>query len=157
MAAIASLYGDEVILASVNGDASTDKDDEFAERLSGLLTHIYAPPHFPSGEHKILLPMKHRSKVEWVQHYLMTGGSAAMLQRSTSCYHPEHWQCGVCKACIRKWVALEANGVMTTGWRQHPSTFDWAPLFSKIQDRKWRCDAEDAATEYILRKYGVMK
>lgn len=157
LVAIASFHSSEVILSSVNGDGSTDKDQTFADFCTSLLTHIYSPPHFPAGViTRVSLPLKHMSKPELVKWYVSNDGDVALLQDSVSCYHPHYEQCGTCKACIRKWVALESNGIPTSNWTAHPSLADWAPHISKIVNRTWRCSNEDEATEFVLRRYGVI-
>jgi 7-cyano-7-deazaguanine synthase in queuosine biosynthesis len=155
---IAALYGNRIILNSVKGDNSSDKDIPFAQKSSDLLSHIFGPPHFnPPQEIEVLLPMKHLSKVEWLKWYLNAGGDPVVMSRSVSCYHPTELYCGQCKACIRKWVAQETNGITSTPWKKHPSTYAWSPHIEKILKRQWRCPEEDQATEALLRQYRVIK
>ena len=153
---IASLYGDSVILCAVNGDGSTDKDALFASMQTELLQHIFSPPHFTDYKPTVYLPMREKSKGEWVRWYLENSGSAEKLMSSVSCYHPHHFYCGRCKACIRKWVAQEINGLVGTPWDQHPSGYEWDQFIPKILAREWRCVQEDADTEAVLRRFGVI-
>lgn len=157
LSAIASLYGDEIILCAVNGDGSTDKDSRFAFLQTAVLRHVFSPPHFVDYQPALLLPMRNKCKGEWVAEYLATGGSAERLARSVSCYHPTHFHCGRCKACIRKWVAQEANGITGTVWNEDPAGYDWEQFIPAIEARRWRCFEEDRQTEYVLRKHGVIK
>lgn len=156
LTAIAALYGENVILCAVNGDGSTDKDMQFSLLHTQLLQHIFSPPHFTNYKPKIHLPMRERSKGEWVLWYLENGGDPERLVKSVSCYHPHHFYCGQCKACIRKWVAQEINGLVGTPWNQHPAGYDWGPFIPKILARQWRCQKEDADTEAVLRQFGVI-
>ena len=154
---IAALYGDNIILNSVQGDNSSDKDWFFASQSSKLLSHIFGPPHFePPQPIQVLMPLKHQSKIFWVDWFLKSGGDPTQLALSVSCYHPTDLYCGQCKACIRKWVAQETNGILETPWTKHPSTYDWSPFLEKILARQWRCVEEDAATEKLLREYKVI-
>lgn len=114
----AANYGDTVHLAATAGDRVTDKDDEFAARLNHLLAHIYAPQWWlPTGRPvEVRLPFKRWTKREMVAEYLRRGLPAAALLDTFSCYAPTGdgdtlRECGRCKPCMRKWVALAANGV----------------------------------------------
>lgn len=155
LTAIASLYGDEIMLSAVKGDGSTDKDGRFAFLQTATLRHVFSPPHFTDFHPTVLLPMRDKCKGEWVRHYLNTGGSADRLARSVSCYHPTHFHCGRCKACIRKWVAQEYNGITSTPWDQNPAGYDWDQFLPAIKARRWRCFEEDAQTEIVLAAHGI--
>lgn len=156
LTAIASLYGDQIMLCAVKGDGSTDKDAQFAEQQTQLLRHIFSPPHFTGYQPRVMLPMRELSKGEWVQRYIASGGSQERLARSVSCYHPTHFYCGRCKACIRKWVAQEFNGVTGTPWNENPAGYDWGQFIPAIKARRWRCEEEDFQTEYVLSLHGVI-
>lgn len=156
-ATVASLYGNHIVLGAVQGDNSTDKDYEFATRLTGLLGHIYSPPHFPVGlMMKIDLPMKFMSKVGWVKWYAKQGHNLERLLLSVSCYHPTDLYCGRCKPCIRKWIAQEANGLVGTPWKEHPAGYDWKQHIPAIKARTWRCPEEDTAAEQVLHKHNIL-
>lgn len=157
LTAIAALYGDEIILCAVNGDGSTDKDSRFAFLQTATLQHVFSPPHFTDFQPRIILPMRDKCKGEWVAWYLNAGGSPEHLARSVSCYHPTHFHCGRCKACIRKWVAQEFNGIHSTPWNDHPAGYNWEQFIPAIKARKWRCEAEDAQTEIVLRRFSVIR
>ena len=48
------------------------------------------------------------------------------LLTSYSCYEGEEQHCGQCKACFRKWVSLENNGIDTRGyWKKNPWDSPW--------------------------------
>lgn len=156
LVSIASLYGSRIILNAVNGDGSTDKDGPFSIMLSRLLSHIYSPPHFDGSPVSVSLPMRDMSKNQWVKWYLDHGHDPAELANAISCYHPEHAHCGLCKACIRKWIALEDNGVILTPWNTHPSEYDWEPHLEAIRNQSWRCVEESRAAARVLRRYGII-
>lgn len=156
LTAIAALYGDRILLCAVDGDGSTDKDSRFAFLQTALLRHVFSPPHFHNYQPEVVLPLRSKCKGSWVRDYLMTGGDPERLARSVSCYHPMLFHCGRCKACIRKWVAQEYNGITTTAWNENPADYNWEQFIPAIKARKWRCTAEDAQTEHVLRMHGVI-
>ena len=57
----------------------------------------------------------------------MKGGTEESLLKSYSCYEGEEKHCGHCKACFRKWVALENNGIITgvEYWQKVPWEASW--------------------------------
>lgn len=158
LAIIGSYYGDEIILVSTAGDRSTDKDEEWAHMMTQLLSHMYGLPHFnPPRDVRVALPFKDLSKGELVEMYLAAGFDPKRLIRAISCYAPEPGHCGKCKACIRKWVALESNGIIQPHWNTHPSEYNgWQPIVDEIKTGGWRCSDEDARTLSLLDSYGVV-
>lgn len=149
---IATYYGNDILLAATAGDTSTDKDAEFAAMASEVLTHVYNSHHFPDyGSVTVRLPYKDMSKGQMVSEYLRTGGFADLVASTVSCYHPTLLHCGLCKACIRKWVALKYNGIHNlVPWAEDPSTYDWDPIVDKILKGGWRCPSEDQETLWAL-------
>lgn len=109
---LASHYGETIYLGATDGDRSTDKDEGFIERMESLLNHMNKPQHWTKGKtYKVLTPFMDQTKTEMVRLYLDTGGSIPKLLNSISCYNPYVKQCGICKPCARKWVALKNNGL----------------------------------------------
>lgn len=109
-------YGNVIYLGATAGDRTNDKNEEFVGRINRLLAHLYAPQWWlPGGkEVRVELPLKPYTKRQLVEQYLRRGGDAEALSEDTfSCYHPtdEGRECGGCKPCVRKWVALMANGI----------------------------------------------
>ena len=51
--------------------------------------------------------------------YLKHGGSTEALLKTRSCYSDEDGECGKCRSCIRKFVALKLNG-QETEWIEDP-------------------------------------
>jgi 7-cyano-7-deazaguanine synthase len=151
---LASYYGNEILLAATAGDKSTDKDAQFAGLASVLLTHIYASHHFPNhGAVVITLPFKEMSKGQMVGHYLKSGGDPQALASTISCYHPSLLHCGLCKACIRKWVALKVHGIdKLVPWAADPALYPgWLEVTQKIKAGGWRCEQEDQETLWALQ------
>lgn len=160
LAIIGSYYADNIVLVSTSGDRSTDKDEIWAEMMSGVLTHMYAPPHFnPPRNVRVLLPYKELSKGQLVEQYLAAGHDPQRLIDAISCYSHEAGHCGVCKACIRKWVALASNDIMQHEWKVKPWEADyktiWKPVVDAILSGGWRDPDEDARTLDVLRAYKV--
>lgn len=149
---LASHYGHEVLLAATAGDQSTDKDRPFADMTSELLSHIYSGKHFPDSRGVVVsLPFKESTKAEMVRWYLDAGYDPVVLCDTVSCYHPTIKHCGRCKACLRKWVALEYNGCDTTAWDKHPREADWDNTLRQIRATQgWRHPREDKQTLAVL-------
>jgi 7-cyano-7-deazaguanine synthase in queuosine biosynthesis len=51
------------------------------------------------------------TKVELVKAYLDANGDPKVLLDSRSCYGGHEVECGVCRSCVRKYVALKLNGL----------------------------------------------
>lgn len=111
----AANYGDTIYLGATAGDRVCDKDEGFRTRMNALLAHLYQPQWWlPEGRQvELQLPVKHLTKRQIVAEYLAAGLDGAALARgSFSCYHPARaTECGKCKPCTRKWVALVVNGI----------------------------------------------
>lgn len=107
---MAAHHGDEIALASVRGDRGNDKDAEFMHRMNALLQHMWAPQWWTPGESKrVVMPVAHMAKGELVAAALREGMPLADARAAPSCYAGT--DCGECKACVRKWIALRAAGI----------------------------------------------
>lgn len=112
----AAQYSANILLASTAGDTTKDKDTTFAKSLSNSLTYFAGGPKDKiagPGPIKILLPFRNKTKRQLVAQYLAAGHDPNILiENSSSCYHPQNLQeCGVCRSCLRKWIALTLNGI----------------------------------------------
>jgi 7-cyano-7-deazaguanine synthase len=121
----ASLYGEEILLASVEGDRSLDKDPTFYRLIQQLLNHMWGEQHWTRARvFKVHAPYKHLTKTQLLRRYLKQGGPIEAVLNGWSCYQPmrqrsepvfpsdpeARWiQCGICKPCVRKAVALTNN------------------------------------------------
>ena len=76
---------------------------------------------------EISSPFKDRTKTDLVSIYLHEGGTKENLLQSYSCYEGREKHCGHCKACFRKWVALENNGIVTSDgyFKENPWDAPW--------------------------------
>ena len=123
---IASMYGEKLILGSVQGDRSFDKDPIFYEKMTDLLNHMWKEQHWTEERiFKVSSPYKDKTKTEIVKEYLEKGGSEEALLESYSCYEPQELSfyeqlecfsqseqtCGWCKPCFRKWISLHNNNI----------------------------------------------
>lgn len=126
---LASNYGDRVSLAALAGDTTKDKDGTFARLASQVVSHVLsnpekAPPSVQNGTFSVELPFKHLTKTQLVHNFLATAKSPqahTMMERwlldTRSCYGAHAVECGSCRSCVRKFVALLLNGVK--GTREH--------------------------------------
>jgi len=134
---LASHYGETIWLGSVSGDRSFDKDEMFYWYMETLLNHMWQAQHWTEERtFTVSSPFKDRTKTDLVEEYLEKGGQPQYLLDSYSCYEGGQYHCGHCKACFRKWVALENNGIMTLAavsksikgkpyWLQEPWEAPW--------------------------------
>lgn len=159
LALVAANYGDEIMLGATAGDMSTDKDPRWADHMTALLRYMLSGKHFnPPRDIHVTLPIKHMTKGDLVQWYLEQGHDVEKLIRVVSCYSPDYLHCGVCKACTRKWLALEAHGIDTHGmWHTHPTEAPWGDVVSALESPDgWRSRGEDAYTRRVLQHHGLM-
>lgn len=124
---LASHFGETIWLGSVHGDRSFDKDEKFYTRMEDLLNHMWQAQHWTEERRfSISSPFKDRTKTDLVNEYITFGGNQLYLLTSYSCYEGEEQHCGQCKACFRKWVSLENNGIDTQGyWKKNPWDSPW--------------------------------
>ena len=125
---LASHYGETIWLGSVHGDRSFDKDEAFYGHMETLLNHMWQEQHWTEERNfTISSPFKDRTKTDLVDEYLLKGGTAEELLQSYSCYEGEEKHCGHCKACFRKWVALENNAIITSDgyFKENPWDAPW--------------------------------
>lgn len=115
-AMVAAQYGQEIYLGSIKGDIARDSNLLFAGLLEKALSYYAHGPAdqvpYP-GDIKIHLPLKFQTKSDIVHEYIDAGYDPDMLiNHSSSCYFPEHnKECGKCKSCLRKLIALTLNGL----------------------------------------------
>lgn len=113
---MAANYGEKIVLGSTLGDTTQDKDTSWAALMTVLLRHIMTPGKQPKGiedaqEYHVDVPFRTYSKGQLVANYLADDGPENYLIESYSCYHGQKQECGTCRACLRKYVALDYNGV----------------------------------------------
>ena len=152
---LASHYGETIWLGSVNGDRSFDKDEIFYHHMETLLNHMWQPQHWTEERRfTVSSPFKDRTKTDLVEEYLMKAGQPQFLLDSYSCYEGDQKHCGHCKACFRKWVALENNGIVTGEryWKEAPWDAPWLEeVLYQIYNGGYR-GAEDTDIVHALDK-----
>lgn len=158
---IASFYGDRVYLGSTAGDNSTDKDAEFCTQTGDVLSHIYDCHHFDRSRVSVEAPLKEWTKLEMVQ-WLQEAHPEAVddMVATLSCYDPvtPRQHCGVCKACIRKWTALQAADINWWPECNTPLLYNWKPIIEMINSGScWRSPGEDEYTMKVLKHFGVAR
>lgn len=139
---IASMYGEELYLSSVNGDRSMDKDFLFYDRMTLLLDHMWQKQHW-TEKRKFFIksPFKDKTKTELVNEFLLKGGISDTLIKSYSCYSGGEPVCGQCKPCFRKWVSLINNNIeIPSGYYiNNPWEASWLKeLFPLLLDSSYR-------------------
>ena len=109
---LAARYGERIYLASVAGDRSFDKDKEFYDKMSLLLSHTNNKQHWSERRQIIVTsPVKDITKNQMLHTFLERGGNPKWLLESYSCYAGEDKPCGLCKPCLRKAIALHINKI----------------------------------------------
>lgn len=136
---LASYYGNNILLGSTAGDTTRDKDANFLFRTTQLLDYILghdpdkALPFHPNGL-SVIAPALHLTKTQLVARYLAADGDPDVLINSRSCYSSDEHECGVCRSCVRKYVALKLNGLNPTF--QHSPDLEAALAYAKARGRQ---------------------
>ena len=131
----ASLYGEILILGSVQGDRSYDKDEIFYDKMMALLNHMWQEQHWTEEKtFKVMSPYKNTTKTQLIKDYLADGGNPDILLESYSCYEGKEELCGWCKPCFRKWVSLHNNEIVIPKnyYRNNPWDAPWLPELKPI-------------------------
>lgn len=113
--AMATNYGDEICLGANATDLTLDKTDEFAEKLSDLLTYMYQKQKW-TEERKIKVTVEFRkyTKPELLKLYIDNGGDPyKAFNESYSCFTPleDKSECRGCRACFLKLMAFIDNNI----------------------------------------------
>lgn len=158
---VASQYGSDIMLGATAGDQSRDKDEKWAALMGQLMAYMYSGKHFqPARDMRVLLPIKDTTKAQLVATYMARGGKHRPLLDTISCYDPVHLQCGRCKSCLRKWVAMEFNGIVSANiWASNPKDpANWKEIIPALMSQKgWRSPLEDAETLRVLQNHGMLE
>lgn len=156
--ALAAQYGERVLVGAMQGDRSLDKSAEFFQRTSDLLSYLHGPQHWCQPRTFFVnAPYQRETKTSLVRRYLAVGHDPALLRMSFSCYDPvESRQCGVCKPCFRKWVALRNNGIDTGGdFAAEPRSAPWLrDVWQKVLDGTYRTPQEDTEWQSAVAREG---
>lgn len=110
--AIASHYGDTIAMGVLDGEVNGDKSVTFARQTEAVLATCYGPGYWSEGRApRVEYPVAHLSKAELVAEYLRAGHDPAALLATRTCYDPGELPCGHCSACVKRHIALAANGL----------------------------------------------
>lgn len=144
----ASLHGEHIEMAAVKGDRSCDKDEQFCAHMTALLDHMWQKQHWtPARQFHIELPYKHLHKAALLRAALALGMPHTALYLSYSCYTGNAQHCGLCKPCVRKYVAMTVCGVHAPRFvfAEAPHKAAWLPeaLTACKREQGWRCKEED--------------
>lgn len=112
--AMATNYGEHIILGANATDITLDKTPEFASKLEDLLNYMYLPQKWTTGK-KIKVDVSYReyTKPALLKKYLEMGGSwEDAYNKSFSCYTPiSSKECHNCRPCFLKLMAFIDNGI----------------------------------------------
>lgn len=110
---IGAMYHNNIWMGFTTGDTTKDKDHVFMSLMETFLNY------FGQDKNKVLhdqypfhiiAPFISFTKTNIVRIYLEEGHDPhRLISHSRSCYHHEEKECGVCRSCLRKWVALYNN------------------------------------------------
>ncbi len=126
---IGAYYGSHVMLGATAGDTTNDKDYEFADKTNEVLRHIFSNPNknpstiMGSKGFTVSLPYKDKTKSQIVKEYIDAKFSIRELVNTRSCYSSGEKECGVCRSCLRKFVAFASNGIdVSSHFETNPMT-----------------------------------
>jgi len=116
---MAANLGNIIHLGATAGDTTHDKDQRFVTNANILLNYIFdkpekAPQAIVDGNmyFNIQIPYRNSTKTQMVYQYLKAGNDPDNLYISRSCYNTnEPTECGMCRSCFRKFVALFLNDI----------------------------------------------
>ena len=121
MAFYGALIGDRVWIASLetemNPTAVADKHPEFFHMMSALFSHVLKTKRL---ETVVETPFAKYTKSDIIKLALDTlGVSPELIKTTSTCYHEEHKQCGVCSTCFKRWIAM-VNNDLVEEYHKHP-------------------------------------
>jgi 7-cyano-7-deazaguanine synthase len=114
---IASNYGNRIYIGTTKGDTTKDKDYIFKAQVEGMLNYFALDKHkvnLPNYPYSIEMPFKDITKTEIIKYFIREGNNInELITYSRSCYDGKDKECGICRSCIRKAIALELNNYNT--------------------------------------------
>lgn len=115
LAIVGAQFAKDIFFAFTLGDTTKDKDWVFKAQMEAVLNYFALDERKVRvpGPFGIHMPFKNYTKTELVKMYLARGHDPdELLFRSASCYRGREKQCGRCRSCLRKFVALINNGIV---------------------------------------------
>lgn len=154
--AMATNYGDEICLGANATDATLDKTDEFAEKMTDLLTYMYQPQKWTPGRKiDVVVPFRKYTKGQLLKEYINQGGDIRKAYEETwTCFTPNgDTECHSCRACFLKFMAFVENDFKFTqmeldSYREY--------LIQKVNDKNYkdRLYTREQVIE-AMNKYGI--
>ena len=132
-----------IVFGMLMGEASEDKGWLFARRVQMLIrSQLAATIYSPGRKFSLYTPFAWKTKAGVVD-WLVSLGLIGLLPYTYSCYSGDAIPCGVCMACLRRWVALPGSPNHT--YRSHPAEWALRSLFGesvwhdgRLKPRAWR-------------------
>jgi 7-cyano-7-deazaguanine synthase len=119
-ASAAAQYGNDIYLGATKGDSTRDKDEIFSHMTSALFSYFsLGDPEKTkfSGSVNLITPFRDMTKRQIVALYIARNYDPQdLVWNSLSCYYPldNGYECGKCRSCLRKYVALKLNSVQAS-------------------------------------------
>lgn len=154
--AMATNYGDEICLGANATDATLDKTDEFASKLTDLLTYMYQEQKW-TKERKIqvVVPYRKYTKGQLLKMYIEQGGDIRKAYDETyTCFTPnKQIECHNCRACFLKFMAFAENDFK---FSQEELNSYKPYLLNKVSDSNYvdRLYTKEQVIQ-VMNKYGI--
>lgn len=109
---LATHYSKNVVFGTLHHESAPDHRMPFIGMMEWLINSQLQPSEYKkeASSVNILTPFSNYTKTELVRWYLGNGGDAEALRRTVACYS-EKGQCGQCRSCLNRWVAMDSNGI----------------------------------------------
>lgn len=112
---LAANLGNRIHIGVTIGDTTRDKDYVFKGICDTMLNYfgqVHGKMPYYAEQFSVEMPFKQMTKTEIVRLFIKNGGDPEVLALNTrSCYENNTLECGGCRACLRKLVAFENNGM----------------------------------------------
>jgi 7-cyano-7-deazaguanine synthase in queuosine biosynthesis len=128
------------------GEHGHDRSKEFIDDMNNILGRY--------RNIKVEVPFANYTKTQIVK-YICDKGFKDLLKDTVGCYSKEDGNCGNCKACIRRWIALESNDIESRSWfATDPATSPLIDYYAKKLDQYELERKNDM--EKVFKKYGLI-
>lgn len=123
---LAAQYGNEIYLGATAGDTTKDKDYVFKAQMESFLNYFGLDKEkvkLLNYPYEVRMPFKEMTKTEIVRKYVSNADYITNINNlreySRSCYKGGDLECGLCRNCIRKAIALVNNDISITDEFEH--------------------------------------
>ena len=150
----ASHYGNKIYMAGVKGDDVPDKTPNAFDVMSHTLNFIKKKDEPKISIESPFWEMTKTDVIKWFLDNYPKAYAEKVLRASVSCYDASMGNCGACKSCFRKWVALEAAGVKSYDWFMGDIR-KWKGIPKYVKRFKEGCydSQRTRESEKVLRRY----